>query len=365
MNKVDTLNPVLIFPSSTAASLEFLERCKSMGEAVYGASSLRNDPNTQFFDAWSWLPLITDPEFRSALLDLIADHHISRIFCPIPVAHKCIADILIADNTDCKLLPSPFDSELLRYQKLEARARNAVAMVESMVETRLSLSLTQIKSIFHHTDSVWGQCGELKLGALIAIMSDTPKGDVVEIGAFLGKSASALTMLANWNQVGTVIIVDPWTPANAVQKDAPEYVQKLSQGSYWDAIADQFMVNLMAVANGNVNYIRDSADSARDTYLAGTICSKEFGSSPCCGSIAVLHIDGNHDYEAVALDAELWLPLVAPNGWVIFDDYLWAHGNGPKRVGDQVLNSFSTSIQNSFVCDGALFIQFNSRKRVG
>jgi hypothetical protein len=271
---------------------------------------------------------------------------------------------LASSKIDCKLLPSPFDSELSRYKKLDMRARNAIAMAESMIDVRMPLSLTQVKAVFNHTDSVWGQCGELKLGALIAVMSDAPNGDVVEIGAFLGKSASALMMLAKWNQTGSVIAVDPWAAANAVQKDAPEYVQKLSLGSYWDAIAEQFTINLMALADVGFNYIRDSAEAARNQYSTGAIHSDEFGSTTCCGSIAVLHIDGNHDYEAVVLDADLWLPFVAPNGWVIFDDYLWAHGDGPRRVGDHTLNKFSTSIQSCFVCDGALFIKFNSSKLV-
>jgi hypothetical protein len=236
-------------------------------------------------------------------------------------------------------------------------------MAESMIDAKMPLSLTQVKAVFNHTDSVWGQCGELKLGALIAVMSDAPKGDVVEIGGFLGKSASALTMLAKWNKIGNVFVVDPWVAANAVQKDAPEYVQKLSLGSYWDSIADQFAVNLMTVADAGINYIRNFAEAARDQYKTGTIYSEEFGSTTCCGSIVVLHIDGNHDYEAVALDAELWLPFVAPNGWVIFDDYLWAHGDGPRRVGDHILKKFLPSIHTSFVCDGALFIRFNSGKR--
>lgn len=360
MNKSAASNKILVFPSSTTAALEFLRRCKSMGEVVCGASSLRNDPNTRFYDEWSWLPLITDGEFKTALLDLIAVQRISRIFCPIPVAHKCISDILAGSKVGCKLLPSPFDSELSRYKNLDKRALSAIAMAESMIDMELPLSLTQVKAVFNYTDSVWGQCGELKLGALIAVASDAPKGDVVEIGAFLGKSASALAMLAKWNRIGNVIAVDPWAAANAVQKDAPEYVQKLSLGSYWDAIAAQFTVNLMAIGDTGVNYIRDSAEAARNQYSMGTVHSSEFGSTTCCGSIAVLHIDGNHDYEAVALDADLWLPFVAPKGWVIFDDYLWAHGDGPRRVGDHTLNKFNSNIQTSFVCDGALFIKFNS-----
>lgn len=37
--------------------------------------------------------------------------------------------------------------------------------------------------------------------------------------------------------------------------------------------------------------------------------------------ISLLHVDGNHDYEAVKQDCELWLPKVGLGGYVCFDDY--------------------------------------------
>lgn len=37
--------------------------------------------------------------------------------------------------------------------------------------------------------------------------------------------------------------------------------------------------------------------------------------------LATLFIDGDHSYEGVKRDWELYSPLVAPGGYVIFDDY--------------------------------------------
>ena len=45
--------------------------------------------------------------------------------------------------------------------------------------------------------------------------------------------------------------------------------------------------------------------------------------------IAVIHIDGNHDHDCCRRDCELWLTRLAPQVWLILDDYLWAHGDGP------------------------------------
>jgi hypothetical protein len=86
--------------------------------------------------------------------------------------------------------------------------------------------------------------------------------------------------------------------------------------------------------------------------------SQAFGQVDYQGKIAVIHIDGNHDYAKVKLDCELWLPLMAPDGWLILDDYLWVHGDGPHRVGDAILERRTQDIERAFVCGKALFVKF-------
>jgi len=60
----------------------------------------------------------------------------------------------------------------------------------------------------------------------------------------------------------------------------------------------------------------------------------------------------------VKQDCELWLSLLVEDGWLILDDYLWAHGDGPHRVGNELLERRWADIERTFVCGKALFIKF-------
>ena len=71
----------------------------------------------------------------------------------------------------------------------------------------------------------------------------------------------------------------------------------------------------------------------------------------------MLHIDGNHAEPQVASDCELWTPHVVPGGWIIFDDYEWAFGDGPRRVADAFVAARSSDIAAVFQAGPALFVQ--------
>jgi hypothetical protein len=48
---------------------------------------------------------------------------------------------------------------------------------------------------------------------------------------------------------------------------------------------------------------------------------------------------------------------MAPGGWVVFDDYVWAFGDGPQRVGDAWCEANAARIVRQFVIGTALFVQ--------
>lgn len=39
--------------------------------------------------------------------------------------------------------------------------------------------------------------------------------------------------------------------------------------------------------------------------------------------VDLLHIDAGHEYDAVSSDLQAWSRLLAPNGTIIMDDYMW------------------------------------------
>ena len=75
------------------------------------------------------------------------------------------------------------------------------------------------------------------------------------------------------------------------------------------------------------------------------------------GAIALLRIDGNHDASAAALDVAPWTQYVRPGGWIVLDDYVWPHGEGPARAGDALLREFGDKAECSFAAGKALFVR--------
>jgi hypothetical protein len=47
-------------------------------------------------------------------------------------------------------------------------------------------------------------------------------------------------------------------------------------------------------------------------------------------------------------------------GWIIFDDYNWPHGDGPRNVADRALRQFGSRIHRRFVAGGAMFMNLAS-----
>ena len=121
-----------------------------------------------------------------------------------------------------------------------------------------------------------------------------------------------------------------------------------------------FEINLSPLAGGRLNYLRATSAAGAAQYRPGLrVTTEAFGEVAYSGGIAVLHIDGNHSYEHAAEDARLWTPHVKPGGWIIFDDYFWVFGDGPRRVGDAFLEE-DDRIQVSFVAGKALFVQLKA-----
>ena len=196
----------------------------------------------------------------------------------------------------------------------------------------------------------------------MAIFATAPKGDVVEIGVLTGCSASVLEMMASRYDTGPVLAVDPWSYANSVQEESPRDLQEMVD--VWDATVpfETFLTQLLPIARrGAFNYLPLTSRDAYGRWSGdqAVVRSAEFGETRYAGRIAVLHIDGNHDYAAVSEDVALWLPHLLPGGWVILDDYFWLHGDGPRRVGDAFLTIRAAEVARAFVCGSALFVRLS------
>jgi hypothetical protein len=352
--------PVLVLPGGLAESLAFRDSAAAGGRRLIGASSLANDPAAARYDAWCHLPSIHDPGFDAAFFDLLGHHGIAAIFCPHAMIHVRLEELARHEGARFKLLnPPPQAAAEQRVASDLARGRAALPFMAALADGASSLSELEVAGLLRACEAITGQSDEIKLTAMMALFADLPKGDVVEIGGFWGRSAFALAWLAARFAIGPVLVVDPWDAGEAVQRSAPELVQRDSGRQDWDVIHKGFLLNLLPVAPGRLVYLRLTSAEGAAHYGAAPLRldSPPFGNVSLSGDISLLHIDGNHDGEAVALDVALWLPRLRSGGWLVLDDYVWPHGDGPARAGDALLAELGPRAARSFVAGKALFVR--------
>jgi predicted O-methyltransferase YrrM len=137
-----------------------------------------------------------------------------------------------------------------------------------------------------------GDSAELLYGLVRSLKPEV----CVEIGSALGKSASYIGLGLKENGHGMLYAIDPHKPTNWNDVDAVDSLK-------------EFERNISAAGvREYVSVIRSYSDAAaRDWKLP----------------IDLIFIDGDHSYEGVKRDWELFLPHIRPSGIVIFHDTMW------------------------------------------
>jgi len=355
--------PILIFPAGMPRSLEYLEQCQRNGQAVIGSSSLAYDVAKPRYPSWEYLPYITDPGFNSALAELIAQHGITGIYTPNPVAWSYLNKVLKIVAPHVPLInPWPVQEELSGYRAAIKRSQQQAQTLAlaSATPPKQAVSAMELASLFRHANIIPGMCDDEKISALCEIARHSVKGDVVEIGSAYGKSAFVLARLAQLYGIGKLLCVDPWKSEYLVQNDAAGLVDDSIQYFDLDETLRVFEMSLLPYSKGDINYLRlPSTEAAQHYAVRREVVTPTFGSTTYCGKIALLHIDGNHSYEAARDDVQSWIGHLASDGWIIIDDYVWPYGDGPQRVGDELLSSHHDRINSAFVMGTALFVQLD------
>ncbi|HEX8569284.1 MAG TPA: class I SAM-dependent methyltransferase [Caulobacteraceae bacterium] len=351
---------ILVFPGGLPDALSFRAAAAARGCSVVGASSLGWDAASDVYDAWERLPYVHEDGFAPALADLLRRRRVDAIYAPHGVVAGRLSEILGELSPDTRLIDArPLLDKEQAYRELRARVEALPAgdwFQGSPVEPKPRLSGLELAGLLRLVDTVPGMSDRDKIAAVVEMMRHAPPGDVVEIGSWWGRSAALFVWLARRYGVGPVLCVDPW-----LSEALPQGVAVLDRASAahdTDEALRIFEINLAPLAQGGLNYLRTYSAEGAGRYTPGlTVETEAFGATRYSGEIAVLHIDGNHAYERVEEDARLWTPLVKPGGWIIFDDYVWAFGDGPKQVGDAFIEENAERVALSFVIGTALFVQ--------
>lgn len=355
---------ILIFPSSIEASLHFLKDAKTWNhkEKVIGASSIDDDPYSGLFDSWEKLPFIHEHSFSVNLSEVISRNEITSIFTPHAPSYLRLIEIKNQLPKNVTIIgDGPFNIQMNSIRELNSKTALNLKKINKLIGFSSSVGESLVASILNRSSSIYGECSEEKIIALCSIFSNCPKGDVIEIGTFFGKSAFVLNRLASHFNIGTTLAIDPWDSFTSIQKDSPSTIQNLSSVWDWELVFQGFLLNLQSSYSPHFNYIRASSQDAWGLYKSSNIISsKEFGNTPTTHKIAILHIDGNHDEKEISKDFKIWSQYLVDGAWIIFDDYNWSQGVGPKNIVEQINKDWKNKIICQFVAGGAAFLKIGN-----
>jgi Methyltransferase domain len=357
--------PVLVFPAGMPRALDYLQKCLREGRSVIGSSSLGYDPSQEKYPKWVYLPYVTNPEFNQALKQAVENFDIGEIYTPNIVVWNHLNQTLGQLTPGVTLANiSPVDEALSGYRAALGKARyfaDHQLSLASCLPPRPLPSEVELAALSRYADIIPGMCDDHKLHALIEVARHSVKGDIVEIGSWWGKSAFILARLAQCFDIGKLLCVDPWSNAHLVQGE--KTVDSGSAQVDADEALTIFQIGLLPFYCNHINYLRmTSVDAAAHYKIECSVSTAAFGLTEYAGKISILHIDGNHAYEAAKADIEAWGSLVIAKGWIIVDDYVWPFGDGPKRVGDEFLERNYSRISTAFVMGTALFIQLTTQR---
>ena len=359
------MSTTLVFPVSTPDGRAYLDAAVRRAEPVVAASVDAKDP-TGGASPWRHLPLVHEPSFLKAFLALVREFGVTRIRTGAHTVHAALSELLAREElSDLTIInPSALDQELERWRGDFQRADQWAETIATIAPEAPALDRSYLAGVIRQAFDTFGESYEDKLAVFLACLSTAPAGDIVEIGALFGRSASVL--LSGRTLGGhdrSVFVFDPWCGAAAVQDDQSAVMQSYTRGADWPAIADAFEARFAACAPAERFAAFQAPSALGRKWYGGEEDLEPLRRARCLspaepsGSLAFLHIDGNHDAWAVRVDADLWASLVAPGGWVVFDDYLWRYGSGPKQAGDALLARWGDQVARAFTAGGALFIQ--------
>lgn len=347
---------LLVFPTDCEVDGGLFDFLRCADIPTVGASSTRGQ---RFLgNEVYWLPYITEPGFFGELRRLIEEEEITHIY----TSHAGVwgkLENFIADVSPLRTLKLcsefPFDVEWKKHRKYDDWGRDIYRECKSIGVGNL-LNEEQLTALYKQYHAIPGQSDDHKLAALVRLAPQVPEGDWVEIGSLYGRSSFALGVLAALYGPSALVCIDPWDADNIPDQEGKAAI--LDQQAKLIDYKQVFQIFKSSIALlPNVTYIKGLSEKAINRYLAPDFDGRNLDIKK---EIAFLHIDGSHHFDEVTKDIALWEPHVRIGGWIAIDDYLWAFGDGPKRAGDNLLNT--GRFDTAFVSGDTLYLRKNARE---
>ena len=316
-----TCGTVLLLPPSGPGAAGMARDMSALGFTVVagGIAAARKEcpEGIEFVE----LPMVFDPTFHEAVAALCADRQVRAIWSP----HKTVRSTLSSTSSTSSVVllgEDALDGEIRRWDEARAAVAECASAHDSQIDDDAQ---TLIQSALMQALRIEGESDAIKLVEMGVSLLRAPPGLAVEVGVLFGRSAVLMAIIARQARYRPVLFVDPFALEHALHDDSPAPLRAGSHTLFWSTVG--------AIARAN---LLGAGVRPRELFV-GT--SAEAVKSSAIPPVAFLHIDGNHDESAVRDDWAAWLPYLAVGATVIFDDYEWVGGTGPKVVADELVSA--------------------------
>jgi hypothetical protein len=158
-----------------------------------------------------------------------------------------------------------------------------------------------------------GGASLLKIFLLAELIVAEKLTRIVEIGVYRGRLFLPLGRLMARLGRGEMVGIDPYSADAAVQRDVElEAIDLVRWPSTidWETMYREVSDGIGRWKMGkSARLIRKRGEETADLFADATI--------------DLLHVDGNHDREAVTRDVELYMPHLRDGGYLVMDDIAW------------------------------------------
>lgn len=182
-----------------------------------------------------------------------------------------------------------------------ARSTCSAAATEGMrtlALDKVTRHTTGFAEAWRTADGIPGWLTELNASAFWAVIEECRPKTVVEIGSYMGRSTALMGLaLKRFSPDATLVAIDPHTGDR-------QHLERIGT----DVLPTEGLFRQHMAGAG----VEDLLDVRVDT---SDNVAREWSRT-----VDLLYIDGWHSYEAVKSDSENWLPHLAEDGLVCFDD---------------------------------------------
>jgi hypothetical protein len=159
-------------------------------------------------------------------------------------------------------------------------------------------------------------------------LSSIYSGIFVEIGVYGGSTLLDIYDICKTNNI-KIYGIDPWdkiTIFNGQNYDETNIMIRNQEINRYKRIK-QHLMNIINTNNLDINILNENSWDVYNTFDDN--------------SISCIHIDGDHSYEGVKKDLNLYWGKIKNGGMIINDDYHWG---GVKKAIDEFINNHKDDI---------------------